>query len=235
MRGDKRNEVSSRWWSSINCRFGTDGRLRRRREKIRDLPIDWQIPYLFPPPTQASISPESTVDAGPPPTRDLIPFVAPHFNYSSDLSAHVSKNADGFYPNHHVVTHRSSHPHISTIQSMPPRSSARNGVASESISIVSTDSLPSLESVESDMSVSSNEEIYGKWDQFRREIQEELSRERDQRIAEWTSFQHEMEQTRQRERDNRIVDRENLELFSKAANLLDPKRDANSSIHSTSA
>jgi len=85
------------------------------------------------------------------------------------------------------------------------------------------------------MSVSSNEEIYGKWDQFRREIQEELSRERDQRIAEWTSFQHEMEQTRQRERDNRIVDRENLELFSKAANLLDPKRDANSSIHSTSA
>jgi len=29
-------------------------------------PIDWEIPYLFPPSMQVSISPKSTVDAGPP-------------------------------------------------------------------------------------------------------------------------------------------------------------------------
>jgi len=202
-----------------------------------DAPSSWQIPYLFPPPTRASVSnqvemgtdvliKESTqVGTGSAITRGF-----PHSNnssisiesvYSSDGSGETMDKDEGHLSCPGCVSHHDDPCPNLISQPVPPPGSL-NGASTEAVHHTgdSTKSLPLLEyltdvssdlegSVMEDEGESRPSEWRRGWDQFKAEISEELSREQDERIAEWSAYQEEKQVNREKEREEET--RRNLE------------------------
>jgi hypothetical protein len=213
-----------------------------------EAPRDWQIPYLFPPPTKTSVSCQTTTDAdtstnkdntqvgsgtavtSEPPPRPKHPLSIVATACTAGDSDESTDEDEGHLPCSRCLSYHDD-PCSGPVSTSVPSTRSLDDVSSKAVYHHgdSTESLPSLEYVTDTSDMDDNSDLDSdtenssskwshRWNQFKAEIDDELRRERDERLAEWDTYQEEKQAEREKEREEEISRSLEDEPFRKRVN-----------------